>query len=128
MERVVYNARVIYNSDYGGFSLSKEACTALNESHGGHAIDRTSPDLLKLMDDWGSKRCSGKYAKLAVFDVPTAWENCWQIQEYDGAENVIFDEKKWLLNKLNLVKTQVPQSKDMIETILQTYMSITEGE
>lgn len=114
--------RVVHNRCHGGFGLSTKAEKELGISHG-RDINRTDSSLLSLIDRRGTEWCSGKYAKLEVFNVPNSWKECWTLVEYDGAEDVKFDGEKWLKENLEqLVANGV--DRDKIICILSEYYRI----
>jgi hypothetical protein len=48
-------------------------------------IDRTDPDLVKVIEELGPKAASGDFSKLAIADIG---ESKYHIDEYDGWESV----------------------------------------
>jgi len=111
--------KVVYNSCFGGFSLSKEAeewiCTKLHITalHAGvgmfeHLIlsdvdavtyeantQRHSPLLVECVETLGSAKSSGRCASLQIGVIQG---NQYFIEEYDGSESVITpadDIGKW---------------------------------
>lgn len=84
--------KVVYNNDYGGFSLSPEACRLLNERKGREVVNenygyvwdlpRHDPDLVAVVEAIGCKAASGSFASLAIREV----QNEYRVCEYDGAE------------------------------------------
>lgn len=102
--------KVIFNSSYGGFSLSKEAAEWLVE-HGSNKIRIYSvPELNDTFIEWnGTKhdpllvqcvkelkdKASGRYARL---EIATIKGDKYMIYEYDGLEEIIDPETcKWIV-------------------------------
>ena len=110
--------KIVINTCYGGFSLSKEAGKWLlnngieepfkskiqrriNEMGGSNFIladleehsNRTHPLLVKCVETLG-KRASGEYAKLEIEEVSGDY---YRIDEYDGIESVITPELDYFL-------------------------------
>lgn len=92
--------KVIINSTFGGFSISREARAELQRRgsaaviYGTPDFDvRTDPQFVALLAEWGTERVSGVYARLKVVDVPD--DVAWHIEEYDGAEWVAEDHRVW---------------------------------
>lgn len=94
--------KVVYNSCFGGFSLSKEASRMLNEIKGEEVVDmkygylpydgtisRHDKDLVYVVETLGSKRASGMCAELSVIEISG---NLYNIEEYDGSESVYTPE------------------------------------
>jgi len=80
--------KIVINNCYGGFSLSDEACEALGLTNPYATISRCDPKLIELVQTMG-ERINGECAELAVATIPDEATD-WQIQEYDGVENVIY--------------------------------------
>ena len=59
-------------------------------------FDRTSPLLIKLIEEWGSDKVSARYANLVVEEVDKGRE--FIIDEYDGTEAIIYkDNFDWIV-------------------------------
>lgn len=57
---------------------------------------RTDPDFISMIEEFGSEKCSGRYAELEIVDIPSG--SYYRIEEYDGLEYVEYrDEIKWLI-------------------------------
>lgn len=95
--------KVAYNGQFGGFSLSEQACELLRErcpeiyaeldGHYGHLDrddDRSEPHLVKVIEELGAE-ANGAHASLYVCNVPDGVP--WIISEYDGSETVKIDWK-----------------------------------
>lgn len=54
---------------------------------------RNDPDLISLVEDWGSERVSTKYSNLKIVEIPDDVE--WEIEEYDGREWVAEAHRTW---------------------------------
>ena len=102
--------KVVLNSCYGGFSLSKEAIKMLIDKHGldidseyGYVdnedfgiVDeryeayRMDKRLVSVVKKLGVDKASGKYAALRIVDVPDDVVNVhgWHISDYDGCESI----------------------------------------
>lgn len=101
--------KIVYNKQYGGFSLSTEAYVAYltrkgisfirtpagfrGLDHFEHAetgeylsdrdIERSDPDLVAVVEELGDG-ANGMFANLTIKDVPPG--TAYRIQEYDGRE------------------------------------------
>ena len=102
--------KVVLNSCYGGFGLSKEAIQMLIDKHGleidseygyvdnedfgivdeSHDAYRMDKRLISVVEELGVKEASGKYAELRIVDVPDEVVDVhgWHIDDYDGCESV----------------------------------------
>lgn len=113
-------AKIVINTCYGGFSLSREAVLLGRELSGNpewcpHSLkedkypdgsslsmdfgrwrgSRSDPTLVQIVEQIGEK-ANGAYANLAVVSVPDGTRYC--IQEYDGNERIeTEDEIEWLV-------------------------------
>ena len=54
---------------------------------------RTDEQLIKLIEEWGSEKVSGGYAKLKIVVVPDDVD--WVIDDYDGNERVEEKHREW---------------------------------
>ena len=102
--------QVVLNDCYGGFGLSKDAVSMLNDKHGldidsdyGYAdndafgiiddnIDayRMDKRLVSVVKKLGVDKASGKHAALRIVNVPDDVVDVhgWHISDYDGCESV----------------------------------------
>ena len=90
--------KVVINKCYGGFGLSARAvamlreCGALNpEEYSGH-IDRTNPDLIRVVETLGHL-ANDEFAKLKVVTIPDGIS--WYIHDYDGMESIHESHESW---------------------------------
>jgi hypothetical protein len=88
--------KVVINSCFGGFGLSKEAVQVL-VSRGGiepGSCDgsRSDPLLVQVIEEMG-KAANGPHAKLRIVEVPDHVQ--WEIEEYDGFEHVAERHRTW---------------------------------
>lgn len=85
--------KVVINSCYGGFGLSKAALKELGiEDVYGDDFRRDDPKLVGVVERLGLK-ANGEYAELSVVYVPNGVE--WEIDEYDGMEHVSEKHRTW---------------------------------
>jgi len=85
---------VIFNNCYGGYGYSdafKEYLTEHPEIRNGHDDDRTNLAIIELLKIRGSQWISSPYAKLDIDYVPV--EYGYEIEEYDGAETIVYTPK-----------------------------------
>ena len=101
--------KVVINSEYGGFGLSKEAqdmyCAAKGfapgewnqaywfyENFHERELDRDDPILVDVVEQLGEKSW-GKFSVLKIVEIPADIE--WSIHEYDGIEWVAEAHRTW---------------------------------
>ena len=89
--------KIIINTCYGGFGLSKEALALFNERSGtvntyDTGIPRNNPILVEIVEQLG-EAADGGHAELKVVEIPDDVK--WQIEEYDGNEWVAEKHRKW---------------------------------
>jgi len=98
--------KIVINSCYGGFGLSKAALKELgvdapygDVNNGDLGIDednryayRSSTKLVEVVEKLGAAAC-GSYAKLEVIEIPEGVD--WYIDEYDGMETVREVHRSW---------------------------------
>ena len=88
---------VVLNKCYGGFCLSKEAYEYLGlewDGYGFYRGDRTDPKLIECVNVLGD-RANGRYAKLAIVDVPDDIDIEECLSSYDGYETIEEPHESW---------------------------------
>jgi len=93
-------AKIVYNTCYGGFSLSEEARALYIELTGVSAEDfydrdiaRNDPVLAQVVEELG-READGTFSRLAIYEIPAGTK--YYIDEYDGMEHIIeFDDFLW---------------------------------
>ena len=88
--------KIVINTCFGGFNISKEA-KALYETITSieaisHEMQRNDPVLIKIVEDLGAE-ANGSYAKLKVVEIPDDVD--WFIDAYDGKEWVAEKHRTW---------------------------------
>ena len=101
--------KVVTNNCYGGFSLSEEALTLLQQLKKGKGIDiskvsvyldnkiqRHDPDLVYVVEKLGTKRASGECAELIVEKL---YNHIYRIEDYDGLERIDYPnfDHEWII-------------------------------
>jgi hypothetical protein len=88
--------KIVINSCYGGFSLSKKAIDRLRELKlefdYDWQIERNNPKLVQVVEELGAL-ANGSCAKLKIVEIPDDVE--WEIEEYDGSEWVGEKHRTW---------------------------------
>ena len=89
--------KIVINTCYGGFGLSKEALALYNERAGTAIkyeddIKRNDLILIEIVEQLG-EAANGGFAKLKVVKIPDDVQ--WQIEEYDGNEWVAEKHRTW---------------------------------
>ena len=109
--------KVVYNTCYGGFSISEEALKLLNQKSNNrykktdiYLIQRDDPLLISVVEELGEK-ANGKCANLKIVDIPEEYINCYEIDEYDGLEKIICDPGKLILQYLS--ETNIDKLSDV---------------
>lgn len=80
----------VLNKCFGGFSLSQFACDALGVDDA--YADLTSEQmgqLVNLIKEHGSEKCSGSYAELVVVTIPDNYTDI-EWDDYDGIERITY--------------------------------------
>ncbi len=102
--------KIVINTCYGGFGLSREA-TQYMADHGHTAAkdflaweetqkwdysfsgcERNDPILVEAVELFG-KGAAGQYAELRIVEIPDDVE--WEITDYDGRESVREPSRSW---------------------------------
>jgi len=89
--------KIVINTRYGGFGLSKEALALFNERTGtvityDIEIKRNDPILVEIVEQLGES-ANGRFAELKVVEIPD--DVVWGIEEYDGAEWIAEKHRTW---------------------------------
>jgi hypothetical protein len=88
--------KVVINSCFGGFGLSKEAVAELVKRGGkdprNSESDRCDPLLIQVIEEMGNA-ASGDFSKVRIVEVPD--EVDWEIDEYDGYEHIAEKHRTW---------------------------------
>jgi len=89
--------KIVINTCYGGFGLSKEALALFNERSGmvntyDTGIPRNNPILVEIVEQLG-EAADGGHAELKVVEIPDDVK--WHIHEYDGWETIHEDHRVW---------------------------------
>lgn len=89
--------KIVINTCYGGFGISKEALALFNEREGAittneYSINRNDFILVQIVEQLG-EAANGKFAELKVVEIPDDVQ--WQIEDYDGVEWVAEKHRTW---------------------------------
>lgn len=91
--------KVVINTRFGGFSLSKGARAHYAGIKGvdisdvfDYEIPRDDADLVAVVEQWG-KAADGSHARLKVVEIPADVK--WKVQEYDGSEWIAEVHRTW---------------------------------
>jgi len=100
--------KIVINTDYGGFSVSKKVYDELGFKWKGHGYlknddfgiesgdyyaYRADPRLIKAIEKIGEKEASGDLASLEIVEIPDDVD--WEIDEYDGWESIHERHRVW---------------------------------
>ena len=121
--------KFIINDCYGGFSFSdffieeynKRSPEKFNKSYPGQFEGdylRDDENAIKIIEEHGSEKCSGKCAKLIVKTIKTKY--LYVINEYDGLESVSINFDIWLrcqIERLDLTNLSFEELKSKIEEL-----------
>jgi len=93
--------KIVYNTCYGGFGLSKEAIARYWEIRGeipsddwyAYEVNRGDPILVQVVEELGKDANDG-FSKLAIRELEPGTQ--YRIDEYDGYESVMtIDDYEW---------------------------------
>ncbi|MDR1514834.1 MAG: hypothetical protein LBS45_04000 [Synergistaceae bacterium] len=90
--------KVVINTHYGGFALSKKCLKLIEELSGKKPpsylnIERHDPFLIEAIETLGADICAGPYSRLAIVEIPDDVD--YVIEEYDGMELVAERHRTW---------------------------------
>lgn len=94
--------KILVNAGFGGFSPvgalkewgerfgAKDRWGGVEWDYGPEAMaNRTNPNAIRIVEELGSRAVSGPSSNIEVVEIPDNVTD-WQINEYDGAESVIY--------------------------------------
>lgn len=91
--------KIVINTCYGGFSLSRKATTLLARKLGVSRYDiehfgyeRDCEELVEVVEELG-EAANGAFTRLKVVEVPAYIK--WEIKEYDGVETIHEKHRMW---------------------------------
>jgi len=93
--------KVVVNSNYGGFQLSKKAIELLTSQEVDIPIDndcplfRSNPILVKIIEDMKGLGSSVGVSVLTIKEIPDDVGMNWHIYEYDGWETIHENHRSW---------------------------------
>lgn len=113
---------ILYNSCYGGFSLSEQAKEMYEAKTNTKFVKdkdhRTDKILLEIYHEFKlkEKRFSGQHADISIKKIHKKYENCYLIGEYDGFENIIIDYDKFKLESIEKIvsHSNMPNDKKIL--------------
>jgi len=113
--------KIVINTCYGGFSLSKKAQEKYKRLSGKEQVydfelERDDPFLISIVESMG-KDASGLCSYLVIEEIPDDAEGCWSIHEYDGAESIQIDHSYELRKKI----AEILYSEEAISESEQLY-------
>lgn len=100
--------KIVINTCYGGFGISKEAAQWMAERGDNAAIrdlasehfygyglneDRTNPLLIEAIETLGALAVSGNMSALKVVEIPDGVS--YEIADYDGCESIHEVHREW---------------------------------
>jgi hypothetical protein len=100
--------KVVYNSVFGGFGLSKEGLeeynrlTSKNVIHA-EAIESDDPILIHLVETMGDV-IHTKCSRLKIKEFPMKYKGFLKWADYDGRETVRIDYEQYLISSIKDVK------------------------
>ena len=80
--------KFVLNKCFGGASLSDWAVKQLN-LNSSYEADFDSPEVIDLIERYGSKKVSGSCALLKVVEIPDTATD-WECNDYDGLESITY--------------------------------------
>lgn len=117
--------KVIINTDYGGFGLSKKAFDMYRERAGIDTIDRTKcheeyrddPIMLSIVEELGED-ANDSLSDLKIVEIPDEYD--YSISEYDGWESVVL-----LINEAHLRELiRLGNEDDIVDYVKKTQQTI----
>jgi hypothetical protein len=114
---------VMYNTCYGGFSLSDAAvdefrrrCPEALEVNARN-VERHDPVMVQIVREMGAK-ANGMCAKIELKRIPAEYQNHYKIGEYDGLEGVQLQYNKYRVDAVReILKDRALSKSDKLARI-----------
>lgn len=84
--------KIVINTEYGGYTLSKKAVDFLRTRGVTPECKRNDPALIECVTILGEE-ANESYSKLKIVEIPDDVD--WEIEEYDGKEWVSEAHRTW---------------------------------
>lgn len=82
--------KFVLNKCWGGFSVSDFVVERLGlEDHYPEMNNELTEQLVQLIEEYGSEKCSGSSAKLRVVEIPDTYTDI-EWDEFDGIERITY--------------------------------------
>ena len=89
--------KIVINTTYGGFDLSRAARDRYKELTGEYPIlyevARDDKVLIQVVEELGVEKAGDSFAKLKIVEVPVG--TAWEIIDIDGLEFVVDRKRVW---------------------------------
>jgi hypothetical protein len=124
--------KVVYNSVFGGFGMSKEGLAKYNrltskDVKHAQAISPDDPILIHLVETMGDAMDT-EYSRLKIKEFPIKYKSFLKWTEYDGRETVRIDYERYLISTVQSVIDDLSTSSDekiaRIRELYQEYDSM----
>jgi hypothetical protein len=109
---------VLYNDCYGGFNISEKAFEIYNEKtkkgklNSMSFVCRHNPLLIEILNEIGEKEFSGDCAAIKVKYIDNKYKNFYNIEEYDGLEDVEIMHDSYNLYLINTIAFDITITND----------------
>ena len=80
--------KIVINTCFGGFSVSKKVMKEMGWDSPYDCEDRTDPKLIEIVERLGDE-ANGEYADLVIVDIPEEATD-WHLDNYDGSESIVY--------------------------------------
>lgn len=119
---------ILYNTHYGGFSVSDKAIELYKKYKKEKNPDsefriyefihigRSSPLWVRVFHELGNE-FNGKYCNAGVKKIPKKYRYFYRIEEYDGKEEITIDHTGYLLNEIKKILFSEAKNDDKIDEL-----------
>jgi hypothetical protein len=117
---------VLYNTCYGGFSLSYQAVTLINMRYAEIGkppisvlsnITRSDPIIVDVFNTIGSDAFSGRNSQISIEYIKKRYANFIRIDEYDGMETVIIDYSSSVITEIYKILNNEQTDSEKVSSI-----------
>jgi hypothetical protein len=114
---------IMYNTCYGGFSLSQAAIDEYKrrcpdgKNPRMYQMDRDDQVMVQIIKEMGRK-ANGQFSDIRLQSIPVEYREHYKIEEYDGLESVVIDHNAFQVAAIkSLVRDRTLSKADKLARI-----------
>lgn len=121
--------KVVYNNCYGNYSLSSRCLELYNQKrllnnlspiYNQCLIRRDDPFLIETIEELGSQ-ANTSHSNLVIESIPKEYQDCYDIDEYDGKETINCNPENLVIHKLLTLDINSLSDHEAKEILIQLH-------